>query len=156
MDAFSDGMAKRALKAPSLLRFIYRLEKNKLVEYEKSIYKDFDNHIIISDQDKQVLGVNYNDEIKVLPNGIDQDYFSFKERTDASEYDYLFIGNMGYHPNIEAAIFIANKVMPQIWMKYPDAKLLIAGARPSAAVKALSSERITVTGWIEDIRDALS
>lgn len=154
MDAFSNGMAKRARKAPAILRPFYKMETNKLAEYEKDIYKDFDNHIIISAQDKQLLGVNYNDEIRVLPNGIDQDYFSFKERNEDCSYDYLFIGNMGYHPNIEAAIFIAKRVMPQIWMKFPEAKLLIAGARPSTAVKALESDKITVSGWMEDIRDA--
>ncbi len=154
MDAFSNGMAKRVTKAPAILRPFYKMETNKLAEYEKDIYKDFDNHIIISAQDKELLGVNYNAEIRVLPNGIDQEYFSFKERNENCTYDYIFIGNMGYLPNIEAAIFIAKRVMPQIWMKFPDAKLLIAGARPTASVKALENDKISVSGWMEDIRDA--
>ncbi|HQV00220.1 MAG TPA: glycosyltransferase, partial [Bacteroidia bacterium] len=38
----------------------------------------------------------------------------------------------------------------------PDAKLLIAGASPTLAIKQLQSNSITVSGWVDDIRTSFA
>ena len=42
--------------------------------------------------------------------------------------------------------------MPLVWKKHPQAKVLIAGATPKAAVRQLASERVDVSGTLPDIR----
>jgi glycosyltransferase involved in cell wall biosynthesis len=42
--------------------------------------------------------------------------------------------------------------MPLVWQKLPDTRLLISGASPSKKVLALKSEKIEVSGWVDDIR----
>ena len=60
---------------------------------------------------------------------------------------------MGYYPNVISAIYIVKKILPEVYKHNPDVTLLIAGANPDRKVLALISDKITVTGWVEDIRD---
>ncbi len=63
---------------------------------------------------------------------------------------------MNYPPNIESALFIANKVMPMLWKTNPELTLVIAGATPAYEVQKLKGKNIEVTGWVEDIRDYIA
>jgi len=65
----------------------------------------------------------------------------------------LFNGNMNYPPNIESVQYLVNKVMPLIWKQKPDVRLLISGANPNNKVMELQSDRIVVSGWMNDIRE---
>ncbi len=68
--------------------------------------------------------------------------------------DLVFTGNMAYPPNVDAAEFLVNQIMPLVWKKMPGAKVMIAGATPDKRVTSLKSENVTVTGWLDDIRDS--
>jgi glycosyltransferase involved in cell wall biosynthesis len=43
--------------------------------------------------------------------------------------------------------------MPLVWRELPQARLLLAGADPKKRVKELEGDRVTVTGFVEDIRE---
>ena len=70
------------------------------------------------------------------------------------KYDLVFTGNMSYPPNVNAVEYLADEIMPIVWKTLPDTKLYIAGATPDPRVKKAASERIIVSGWLDDIRDA--
>ena len=59
---------------------------------------------------------------------------------------------MRYEPNVRAAQFLAEKIMPLVWQTHPNASLLLAGACPKAKVSKLASDHITVIDSPEDIR----
>ena len=59
---------------------------------------------------------------------------------------------MNYPPNIESVEYLVEKVMPYVWHKLPNTRLLISGATPNATVLDLASDRVVVTGWVDDIR----
>lgn len=59
---------------------------------------------------------------------------------------------MQYRPNVDASQFLVNEVMPIVWRTHPEARVLLAGATPKKAVRQLASERVTVTGSVDDIR----
>jgi glycosyltransferase involved in cell wall biosynthesis len=86
----------------------------------------------------------------VIQNGVDMDFFRPMEMPKT--HDILFNGNMSYPPNVESVQFLAGKILPLVQAKKPEVKLLITGATPSAAVLALRSESVTVTGWVDDVR----
>ena len=58
---------------------------------------------------------------------------------------------MNFIPNADAAIWFVREVFPKIIAEVPNAHLVIAGANPIPTVRALANERITVTGYIEDM-----
>lgn len=150
MDTFSKGMGRRLTTAKFWQKPIIRWEQKKLTNYENLVFKEFQKHTIISEQDRDLLPVNTKSSVAVVRNGVDHDYFS-PDNTD-KQYDILFNGNMNYPPNIESAVYLVNKIMPVVWKKNPTCRVLISGADPAEEVKALASNLVHVTGWVDDIR----
>ena len=60
---------------------------------------------------------------------------------------------MNYPPNIESVEYLVEKIMPYVWSKLPNTRLLISGATPNSRVLALESDKVVISGWVEDIRD---
>ena len=157
MDAFSASMQRRSGISRFPLNLIYKLESSRIKTYEEKILESFEIATIISDQDKSILPEKYHDKLFIVPNGVDSIYFS--NDTDVKEervYDLVFVGNMGYLPNIEAAEYLVNTLMPALnnTISGRTLTLHIAGSRPSGRVKILSSPTVTVSGWMDDIRKA--
>lgn len=152
MDAFSVGMERRADNSNSFFRMILKRDARQLADYERVIFRDFDFHAIISKQDQTLLNFKEKEKITVLPNGVDTEFF--RPKVDfVKVYDLAFVGNMGYYPNVQAAVFLVKKILPDLISRFPELKLLIAGARPTPEVKRLASKNVTISGWLEDIRD---
>lgn len=65
--------------------------------------------------------------------------------------DILFVGGFPHTPNVDAALFIANEVMPLVWEQRPEARLLLVGYAPPDEVRALAGPRVVVTGQVPDL-----
>lgn len=151
MDSFSMGMQRRKEKSSGLKKLAFHIENKRLKRYEESIFPYFDQHFIISQQDKESFEFPAAKKINVIPNGVDHEFFA-PDKNVEKKYDLIFTGNMSYPPNVSAVEFIAQKILPLIWKQRPECNFIIAGANPSSKVKALSSDKIKVTGWVDDIR----
>jgi len=149
MDALGVGMERRAEVVAGPISWLYKWEANRLKSYEKSIYTYFDHHTVISHQDKVHIQTPVKNEIEVVPNGIDTDFF--RPMDVQKSYDIGFVGNMGYPPNVDAAEYLINTLKPRL---HPDLTYQIAGARPDKRVKLLKSRNVTITGWVDDVRMA--
>ncbi len=154
MDAFSIGAARRAESSHSLTKPFWKIEARKMAQYEAQLAHDFDNLIIISIQDRDVLNFNEKNKIQVVPNGVDTDYFKKNNDTVPPQYHIAFVGNLGYYPNVEAAKYLVTHILPLLIKRIPDIKILIAGARPTVEIQNLSNKNVTVKGWLKDIRTA--
>ncbi|MEI6060576.1 MAG: glycosyltransferase [Bacteroidota bacterium] len=151
-DVFSMGAKRRAENSSFLMKMIFMMEYRRLRHYEHYIFGKFDHKTIISEPDRDLLPHTSRNEVVVIPNGVDHEYFSPVK--GPKTHDIVFTGNMGYPPNIDAARFMAEEIFPLVLRQIPGAKLLLAGATPHARILALQSENITVTGWLEDIRSS--
>ncbi len=149
MDAFSKGIERRIAKA-GFLKPIFKDESKRLLKYEHLIFDYFEGHTIISEEDRKWILHEKRDEITIVSNGIDTAFFKPK-KVEAKEFDLIFVGNMSYAPNVEAVKYLVKEVLPLLDSKI---KLLIAGASPSKEVLKLASNQVTVSGWVDDIRDA--
>ena len=151
-DIFSYGMKRRADIASFITRPIFNMEYRRLKRYEAAIFEDFDVKTIISEPDRALFPHEKRDEILIIPNGVDHDYFKPQEHKKL--YDLVFTGNMSYPPNVNAVEYLADEIMPIVWRTLPETTLYIAGATPDPRVKKTASEKIIVSGWLDDIRDA--
>lgn len=153
-DVFSMGMKRRYEIAPFYLRPFFNMEYKRLRRYEHDIFDDFDVKTIISVQDRDDIDHPKKDEILIVPNGVDHEYYSPQQQE--KKYDIVFTGNMGYAPNVNAVEYLANDILPLVWEKLPEAKMYIAGATPDPRVKKVASDKIIISGWLDDMRDAYS
>ena len=149
MDSFSTIAERDAEFSSGLRKVIFQKEASKLKKFERMIVNEFVGQTVISDNDKELLGLS---DLKVISNGVDINYF--KPEDDITEFDLCFVGNLGYAPNQRAVESLVKKILPRIQYKKPNVTLLIAGARPPHKIQALSSSHISVMGDVEDIRAA--
>jgi polysaccharide biosynthesis protein PslH len=154
MDAFSKGVERWHANANWLLKPILKIEHQRLLKYEAEIFDAFNYKVIITEQDKSLIPHQKNEEILVVPNGVDFD--QYKPLPVKKKFDVLFSGNMGYVPNIDAAYFAATKIMPKVWEKNAEVSFLIAGIGAPEKIKKLANERIKVIENYEDINLAYS
>ncbi len=153
MDSFSNIMLKRAEASNFLMKILLRRESQLLRKYEEKIYYSFDNHCVISENDRANLGANKKQTIAVIPNGIDIAYFHPRAEVE-KKYDLVFAGNLGYFPNICAVLYLVEEIYPKLLLWNPEIRILIAGARPDVQLQKLANRNIEVKGWMDDIREA--
>jgi len=151
-DVFSYGVFRRMNRSSFLMKFLLKMEYKRLIRYETKVFSVFNNKTIISYPDRALIPHPEREKIEVVPNGVDHDYFT--PRDSKKTIDLVFTGNMAYPPNVDAAGFLINDIMPLVWKKMPDTSVMLAGASPDKRVLALKSDKVTVTGWMDDIRDA--
>lgn len=153
MDVFSEGMHQRAVQH-KIFKSFFEMEARRLAAYERTIYKDFDHHIIISAQDRDRLKLPSKEHIAVIPNGVDTQFWQ-NTGTLTPLHELVFVGNLGYGPNKSTATFIVKNILPELKKRLRRVKVLIAGARPGHDISILNRiEGVTVKGWVEDIREA--
>ena len=150
-DVFSMGMKRRKEIAPFYMKPFFNMEYKRLKRYEHNIFNDFDIKTIISAQDRNFIDHERKDEILIVPNGVDHEYYTPQDCE--KKYDIVFTGNMAYAPNVNAVEYLANHILPLVWKQLPETKLYIAGATPDPRVKKVASDKIIISGWIDDMRD---
>lgn len=150
-DVFSKGIERRINNSPFYLKPLLKQEYKRLLKYENEIFDHFDNKIIISKPDRDLIPHPEKEKIVIIPNGVDYEYFT--PQTPEKEIDLIFTGNMGYPPNINGAEYLVNNILPIIKQHKPDVKLVIAGANPHKRILSLQSSGIQVTGWVKDMRE---
>jgi sugar transferase (PEP-CTERM/EpsH1 system associated) len=118
-------------------------------------------HTVTSERERQKLLARHPDaNIMVIPNGVDAGYYSASEIAKASRQtnqsrskpSIVFVGYMDYHANIDAVTWFSRTVWPEIARNYPEIQLTIVGRDPTSEVRSLASDRIHVTGTVDDVR----
>jgi glycosyltransferase involved in cell wall biosynthesis len=92
--------------------------------------------LVVSASEREALGGAAT--IRVVPNGVDGAAFPYREggRLPAR---LIFAGNLGYFPNVDAAAWLVQDVLPRVRVAVPAAELRLVGARPARAVRALAT-----------------
>ena len=153
-DALSLNTRRRMERSYGLLKLILRYEYHALQRAEQAALRLFDATTVISTVDQAALAPT----VTLVPNGVDTDFFS--RELPATSYQLpahtiVFTGNMAYAPNVDAARWLVKEIMPLVWEQCPyGINVLIAGANPKPAVKALAGPKVTVSGRLDDIRTA--
>jgi polysaccharide biosynthesis protein PslH len=148
--------AQYAERSSITLRWIYRIEAERLLAYEKGIARSFSHALVCTaaeerDFERLFPGI----AVSLVGNGVDLDYFrsSGQEKRAGS---IVFTGVMDYFPNVDAVVWFCDRILPAVQAHVPEAHLTICGNRPTAAVRRLARRRgVTVTGWVTDIRPYL-
>jgi sugar transferase (PEP-CTERM/EpsH1 system associated) len=151
-DAVSLYLSRMIEKEKNIFKKLFiESELKRINEYEKNAEK-FNALFICSEIDRKFLiSKGIKQDIQILNNGIDIDYFS----GDQKEYDHkriIFTGNMPYYANTDAAIYFSKEIFPLILKKDSNVKFYIVGQKPPISIKQLCSNNIVVTGYVKDIK----
>lgn len=62
----------------------------------------------------------------------------------------IFVAGFGHPPNVDAAEWLVQEIMPLVWARRPGVCLDLVGSSPTDRVIALRGEKVGVTGFIGD------
>jgi O-antigen biosynthesis protein len=83
----------------------------------------------------------------IVPYGFD----AFREdAVPEGRAGVLFVAGFAHPPNADAAKLLVKQLMPVVWDRHPAVLVFLVGANPSAEVRALQSDRVIVTGYVDD------
>jgi polysaccharide biosynthesis protein PslH len=118
---------------------------------EERCLQNFDGVFVCSSDDALLVRKMYGCTAFVLPNAVTMPPASVSERQE--KLTLLFVGSMDYHPNEDAAMQLADVILPCLQCSgHFSAQLLIVGNRPPESVLALGTRRgVTVTGAVDSV-----
>jgi glycosyltransferase involved in cell wall biosynthesis len=133
VDSLALNMRTRAAAHRGPARGAFALESRLMLRYEARMAALADTCSVVSEADREMPGL---DAAAVIPNGVDLEAFPFADPGERAPV-LVFFGNLGYFHNVEPARFLAERVLPLIRRRRPNAVLRLVGARPAAAVRQL-------------------
>jgi len=139
------------------LKWIYTIEEKRLLAYERQIAHRFSRSLVHTeierrDFERLIPGIAAG----LVGNGVDLDYFRPRGKTKRPA-SIVFSGVMDYRPNVDAAEWFCNEILPIVRAEIPEVNFTICGNRPATAVRCLARRQgVTVTGWVPDIRPYLA
>lgn len=155
VDVDSAKWHELAGKARPPKRWIYAREHRTLGAFERRAAEAASRALVVNARERDLLvALAPRARVQVIENGIDTEAFA-RPGSPASAPVAVFCGVMNYGPNEEGAAWMAREVWPLVLNRRPDAKLILVGANPTAAVRSLAGSSITVTGSVPDTRPYL-
>ena len=89
--------------------------------------------------------------VEVIPNAIEIGALR-AEQPPLERPLLLFIGSFGYPPNVDAALWLGEQLIPALHAGGVEARLRLIGADAPEAVRALNADpAIEVTGFVDDL-----
>lgn len=134
------------------------IQAGRIARFERHICETADTVIAVSPEDAESLKPFRRDgKIYVVPNGIfTENYDEHPQKLDLGERVLVFTGKMDYRPNVDAALWFTDDVLPLIHADCGDTRLYIVGQKPHASLQGLrEKDNIEVTGWVPDVQPYL-
>ena len=152
--AYKNLKASKVLIKKAMWYWLYRQRR----WIEEKYYPDYDACTVVSNEDRTILEKHCPAlNIKVIPSGVDTEYFKPLRSNAGHGTERMSIGlfgSMDFIPNSEAAQFFCRKIFPLVAKAVPAARCYIVGRRPPAHIQALhNNSDIIVTGEVDDIRE---
>jgi len=112
----------------TLKKALYRLEEKRFRQREEAAWKECRFCFTVSDQEREVVASRAGDSAKVVtvPNGVDLERFIFEPKQERGRR-ILFLGGMDWAPNLDAAKFFLEDILPDIRRRLPDAEIDFVG-----------------------------
>jgi glycosyltransferase involved in cell wall biosynthesis len=133
------------------------IQWHKLERFERSVCLRACHVAAVSDSDARALRrLDPRIDPVVIPNGVDLSLYVPSDEVCAkplAELAVVFTGKMDFRPNVDAAVWFTDEILPLIRHAIPLAHVSYVGQQPSAQVRALASRPgVQVTGWVTDTR----
>lgn len=144
----------------------YNVSKNNHVKFlarryrkfEEASWQRFDHLIAINHEEAVYVSERMNSNVSIITAGTGVDINEWPYCWDpAVPPRIVFYGSLSGKENEVAALQCANRIMPLVWSKVPNAELWLVGANPTGSLRALQTNpRIKVTGFVDRVQDVLS
>ena len=124
-------------------------EQLECKQLELDIARSVDVTLAITEIEQRILESEGITNARVFPNvHVARSRSHGFEQTDG----LIFIGGYSHVPNVDAAEWLVNAIMPSVWDDFPSLTVTLLGSNPPDRVWNLANDRrVRVTGFIHDV-----
>ena len=137
-------------------RVLNDAERRRWRGYQPAVWRRFDRIQVFTRRDAaaiETMAPEVASRVRVNPFGVEP---LVKADPSREEKDtVVFVGGFCHQPNVEAAVWLGNDIMPLLRTLRPGIRLIIVGSYPTKAVQALASDDIVVTGRVPAVEPFL-
>ena len=154
-DADSMRIRQRAATVPLRKRPLLHAYAAAVLRQERGLARATPYVSFISARDRDAVVGSATGAV-LIPNGVDLEYWRRRAPVPVRSRRLVFTGVMDYGPNEDAALLLADEVLPLVQKQVPEAEVVIVGRDPRPALRERSErDDVTVTGFVEDVRPYL-
>jgi glycosyltransferase involved in cell wall biosynthesis len=130
VDDFEGPMLAKEIERsrPYRRQGLHRVLARRLIAYESSIAERFSTTVIAKTEDLQQIAPAFRQRVVLVPNGLEIPGAVTPIRFDPPTL--LFVGALGYRPNVDAVTWFADEIFPLVRRSIADCRFLIAGRGP--------------------------
>jgi glycosyltransferase involved in cell wall biosynthesis len=156
---FPDALSlyyQRMIENPrdGLAGIIDRIEVKRIPEYEKKLLQTTCEILVCSEVDRRfLLERSPGSTIHVLPHRVNTSEFHPRSREDGSPR-LVFTGTLGYEPNVDALLYLASEILPQIEIQPGEVQVVGYGDDPRIA-HLRRDDRYHFTGFVPSMAEHL-
>jgi sugar transferase (PEP-CTERM/EpsH1 system associated) len=155
VDVLSESYTRRMATDRWWWRPALAFEAARLERYEQRLLSSGIRCLVVSEAERKALGA-WGESATVNPNGVDLAAFPFTPGRGAPSR-IVFVGNLGYPPNIDAVMWFVDEVLPRIRTTVPEAQLVVVGARPSRGVRmSARAPGVILAGTVPNVHAELT
>jgi glycosyltransferase involved in cell wall biosynthesis len=130
------------------------IQAGRIATFEREMCALADIVIAVSPEDADLLRPFRADgRIHILPSAISvDDYTGDVQPAALGSNALVFTGKMDYRPNVDAALWLVNEILPLIRQRVPDTTITLVGQQPSPRLDSLRAlGGVTITGRVESV-----
>ncbi len=142
--------------APSPKRMFLRAQANKILREEAEFISKADVNFAITEEEKMTaLEMASKANVVVASAGIDPDSWSPDTSIKREPSALILATTYNWRPNVDAVVWFAEKVMPEVKRRNPEASLTLLGKNPPDSLKNFRKIGVDPIGYVESIKPYL-
>ena len=139
---------------------LIRKQLDRYRRFEHSVMSSADLTMTVTLPDAERAASDFGArKTAVVENGVDvngyQSVAPSNGQCQRDRYQILFVGNLQWRPNSDAARMLLEEVLPRVRLEEPKARLVLAGRQPPAWLQKLcrSAPGVTLCADVPDVRE---
>lgn len=125
------------------------LDWQRWLRYQRAVWRAFPRIQVFTQRDAEAvqnMAPELADRVCINPFGV-----ILPTPTDPADEEtnsLVFVGGFSHHPNVDAALWLGQEIMPLLRQRVPGLQLWLVGSHPPPEVQALACADIKVTGRV--------
>lgn len=153
IDPWSHYWSERAAQTGGARGLYDRVQARRARRLEREVGAVAARYVVVNRDDAARLSAELGRDVDGVPNGVDLARFAPRREDEVDPDLLVLVGTLDYPPNVAAVTELCTQVLPRVRARRPQTRLVVAGRRPVAQVRALAGDGVEVLGQVDDVRD---
>lgn len=133
-----------------------RLDVWKWRAYERGLMRRVQRTIAVSESDALAFRkLVPSASVVVRPSGADLRSLLYVDHAENRGDGLIMTGTLGYLPNLDAANWMIERILPRVRHVRPSARLILVGASTPESLRKLGGDAVDIAGRVPDVRPFL-